>query len=309
MLFPTFTFAVFFLIVFAGNVALRRHGNLWRPFLIASSYFFYGWWNAKFCLLLAASTLLNWLVAQQISRRRGSHRRSWVRTAVVANLMLLGLFKYYDFFVVSTENLTGGAVRLPILELVLPVGISFFTFQAISYVVDVGRKDSPPIGFVDFALYLSFFPQLVAGPIVRVSEFATGLRQERNSEIRVADAFWLIGRGLFKKVVIASYLSTHVVDPAFGAPGAASREELIVGFYGYAVQIYADFSGYTDIAIGVALLLGFTFPTNFDRPYSALSVREFWRRWHITLSRWLRDYLYIPLGAAGATDWLPTATS
>jgi D-alanyl-lipoteichoic acid acyltransferase DltB (MBOAT superfamily) len=180
---------------------------------------------------------------------------------------------------------------------VLPIGISFFTFQALSYVVDVHRRELAPRSLLDVAFYLSFFPQLVAGPIVRAGELLPQLdRREPGATPPFEEAAWLIGRGLFKKMVIATYLAETVVDPVYAAPNMADRGELLLAFYGYAVQIYADFSGYTDIAIGLALLLGFRFPTNFDRPYQALSMQDFWHRWHITLSRWLRDYLYVPLG-------------
>jgi D-alanyl-lipoteichoic acid acyltransferase DltB (MBOAT superfamily) len=180
---------------------------------------------------------------------------------------------------------------------ILPIGISFFTFQAISYVVDIYRRELEPASPIEFAMYLAFFPHLVAGPIVRASEFVPQLRQRPDEHrIPATEAFFLIVAGLFKKVVVASWLGTEVVDPVFAVPNAHSSLEILGAVYGYAIQIYADFSGYTDIAIGVALLLGIRFPQNFDRPYASLSLQEFWRRWHITLSRWLRDYVYIPLG-------------
>jgi len=180
---------------------------------------------------------------------------------------------------------------------VLPVGISFFTFMAISYIVDIYRGELAPSSLTKFGAYLSFFPHLVAGPIVRGSELLPQLETPRDpSRVDTSRAFYLIATGLFKKVVIANYLATHIVDPVFGAPVQHSSLETWVGVYAYSVQIYADFSGYTDMAIGLALLLGFKFPQNFDSPYAAISIQDFWRRWHMTLSRWLRDYLYIPLG-------------
>ncbi len=216
-----------------------------------------------------------------------------------ANVGLLGLFKYYDFFARSIAATFGrmGLPEPPLLELVLPVAISFFTFQALSYVIDIRRGDLQPAPLIDFALFLSFFPHLVAGPIVRASEFLPQLRVKPDPRrVDLSGAAALIGAGLFKKVVISSYLAEVIVDPVFSQPGEHSSLELLIGMYGYAVQIYADFSGYTDIAIGLALLLGIRFPANFDRPYTAVSIQEFWRRWHMTLSNWLRDYLYIPLG-------------
>ena len=215
---------------------------------------------------------------------------------------MLGYFKYYDFFVSSTDNLlsvVGLDVPLELRSIVLPVGISFYTFMAISYVVDAYRGDFEPTTLEKFAVYLSFFPHLVAGPIVRPSELIPQFDTPRNPRrVDTSRAFYLIATGLFKKVVIANYLASSIVDEVFAAPGQHSSLEILIAVYAYAVQIYADFSGYTDIAIGIALLLGFNFPQNFDSPYAAVSVQDFWRRWHMTLSRWLRDYVYIPLGGS-----------
>ena len=186
---------------------------------------------------------------------------------------------------------------LEVKSIVLPVGISFFTFMAISYVVDAYRGEFEPTTLEKFAVYLSFFPHLVAGPIVRPGELIPQLETPRDPRrVDTSRAFYLIATGLFKKVVIANYLASSIVDEVFAAPGQHSSLEILIAVYAYAVQIYADFSGYTDIAIGIALLLGFSFPQNFDSPYAATSLQDFWRRWHMTLSRWLRDYLYIPLG-------------
>ncbi len=215
-------------------------------------------------------------------------------------LGLLGWFKYYTFLAVNVDNLTHhlfGGSPLPLKEVLLPVGISFFTFMAISYVIDVYRGQLAVARPVDLAVYLSFFPHLVAGPIVRGEELLPQIRHKRDPRnIDVSRAVWLIAAGLFKKMVVSSYISSAIVDPVFGSPHTHSNIEILFAIYGYAIQIYADFSGYTDIAIGIALLLGFRFPQNFDGPYTATSLQDFWRRWHMTLSRWLRDYLYIPLG-------------
>jgi D-alanyl-lipoteichoic acid acyltransferase DltB (MBOAT superfamily) len=186
---------------------------------------------------------------------------------------------------------------VPLAAIALPAGISFIVFQAISYTVDVHRRLLPPAKTIDVGLYLSFFPHLVAGPIVRAREFLPQLEGPRNPrQVAVGAGVALILIGLVKKVAIADYLGRSVVDPVFGVPQAYSAPDVILAGYAYAVQIFCDFSGYTDIAIGLALLMGFVFPQNFDRPYRSLSFREFWRRWHITLSRFLRDFLYIPLG-------------
>ena len=264
--------------------------------MLAASYWFYAVWDARFVLLLAGMTLGN-KAAAAANARAGDPmiKRVLVGAAVALDLGVLAFFKYYDFFTDSLERNIG--ISSPALDIVLPIGISFFTFQAISYVVDVHRGQTPPAPMLDFAVYLSFFPQLVAGPIVRASEFLPELAAERRpDQVEAGRAVQLIGRGLFKKVVISDFLARAIVDEAFGTPTEYGAVDMLFGIYGYAVQIYADFSGYTDMAIGLALLLGFRFPQNFDRPYAATSIQDFWRRWHMTLSRWLRDYLYFPLG-------------
>lgn len=301
MLFPTVTFAIFFAVVLPLNWLLMPTGRLWRAFILAASYFFYGFWDWRFVLLLAGSTLWNQLWARVIARLTGERaRRSALVVAVAGNLGVLGWFKYYDFFVVSATNVlrhAGIEVSPSILHVTLPVGISFFTFQALSYVIDVYRRQFEPSRLVDFAVYLSFFPHIVAGPIVRASEFIPQLaRRHDPRHVDASRAFFLILVGLFKKVVLANFLATTLVDEVFGLPELHSGQEILFSIYGYAVQIYCDFSGYTDIAIGLALLLGFRFPQNFDAPYTATSLQDFWRRWHMTLSRFLRDYLYVPLG-------------
>ncbi len=226
---------------------------------------------------------------------------------MTANVGALGYFKYYGFFVDSVTNGFGKLgihVSPPLLQVILPIGISFFTFQAMSYVIDAYRDNLKPVGLLDFAVYLSFFPHLVAGPIVRATEFLPQLRKRADPRrIDAAYAFRLIVAGMFKKVVVSSFLASTIVDKVFAAPGNHSSLEILFAIYGYAFQIYADFSGYTDIAIGCALLLGIRFPPNFDSPYIAMSLQDFWRRWHMTLSRWLRDYLYISLGGNRGGRW------
>jgi D-alanyl-lipoteichoic acid acyltransferase DltB (MBOAT superfamily) len=301
MLFPTATFTVFFLIVLPLSWLLMPRGERWRPFIIAASFVFYAGWDWRFCFLLAASILWNQLFAVAIHRREQvDARKRLLLAAVAGNVALLGYFKYYDFFVTSSSNAfawVGIDVPLEARSIVLPVGISFFTFMAISYVVDVYRRDFEPTGLGKFAAYLSFFPHLVAGPIVRPGELVPQLDSPRDPRyVDSSRAFFLIGTGLFMKVVIANHLASNIVDDVFGAPNQHSSLEVLVGIYAYAVQIYADFFGYTNMAIGIALLLGFHFPQNFDAPYTATSIQDFWRRWHMTLSRWLRDYVYIPLG-------------
>ena len=309
MLFTTVDFAVFFTTVLALSWLVPAFGTRWKLLVLLSSYVFYAWWDWRFCGLLAASTALNQAAAEAIARSRtAATRRTPLVLAIAAGLATLGFFKYAGFFASSLANALGHlglGAPLPLLQVVLPVGISFFTFQAISYVVDVYRGTTEPASRLDFAVYLAFFPHVVAGPIVRAREFIPQLRRS-TAEPRLdgGRAISLILGGLFKKVVLAGFLSTAVVDPVFGAPGAHSRVEVLAAVYGYAVQIWADFSGYTDIAIGCALLLGIRFPANFDAPYAATSLQDFWRRWHMTLSRWLRDYLYIPLGGSRGSSLL-----
>jgi D-alanyl-lipoteichoic acid acyltransferase DltB (MBOAT superfamily) len=302
VLFPTSTFAFFFVLVLPLSWLLMPAIRRWRAFIVGASFVFYGWWNWRFVFLLAGCIVWSYLWAQAIQRQRSQRRRKAALAVAVAGLLSgLGYFKYYDFFVSTSQSasarLFDAGFPLRPLSIVLPIGISFYTFMAISYVVDVYRGDFEPVSFGKVAAYLSFFPHLVAGPIVRPSELIPQLESPRDPRrVDMSRAFYLIATGLFKKVVIASYLATHITDPVFSAPGRHSSAEIWIAVYGYAVQIYADFSGYTDIAIGLALLLGFRFPQNFDSPYAAVSVQDFWRRWHMTLSRWLRDYLYIPLG-------------
>ena len=301
MLFPTATFALFFLLVLPLSWLLMPDPPRWRVFMLVASYVFYGWWDWRFCLLLAASTIVNQMLAVAVFRSATiGAKKLLVGAAVTYNLAVLFVFKYFDFFVSSFRNGladVGIHVSPGLIGVALPVGISFFSFMALSYVIDVYRGDTTPTTLAKFAVYLSFFPHVVAGPIVRARELVPQLRTPRDPRrVDASRAFFLIASGLFLKVVIASYLAGAIVDDVFGTPERYGAVDSLVAVYAYAVQIFADFCGYTNIAIGVALLLGFQFPQNFDDPYTASSPRDFWRRWHMTLSRWLRDYLYIPLG-------------
>lgn len=304
MLFPTLDFAIFFLIVFAVAWELRQRREWRKAFLLGASYFFYGYWDWRFTLLLAASSLINYSAGRLLGLTRDTRQRKLlVGAAVALNLSILAFFKYYGFFLESLAEMLAraGLERdLPFLEIILPVGISFFTFQGISYVIDVYRRDVKPVDSpLDIFLYISFFPQLVAGPIVRAADFLPQLKIEpRLNSQMISLGIVLILVGLFKKMVIANYLGTELVEPVFFDPSVHSSADLILAVYAYAVQIYCDFSGYSDIAIGVAALLGYRFKWNFNQPYRAASLQEFWRRWHISLSEWLRDYLYKPLGGS-----------
>lgn len=303
MLFPTVEYAVFFLLIFAISWAARQWPYTRKLILLGASYYFYAAWDARFVLLLFEASVINYLIGIWLGSAP-EHRRKMILTlGVVFNLVVLGFFKYYGFFLESLNHLfqsAGLARDLPIMDVLLPVGISFFTFQGLSYIVDVYRKEIEPTkSLVDILLYVSFFPQLVAGPIVRAKDFLPQLDREANpGNIRASFAFMLIGLGLFKKVVIAHYIAVELVNPAFESPATYGTLDLLFAAYGYAVQIYCDFSAYSDMAIGFAALLGYEFPKNFNQPYRADSLRDFWHRWHISLSTWLRDYLYIPLGGS-----------
>jgi len=301
MLFPTITFAIFFMVVLPLNWLFMPRPARWRIFILIASYYFYGYWNWHFCALLAASTVFNWVLGNCIFRAQNEAvRRGWLTLALAGNLGALAYFKYYNFFLSSATNTLndiGVKISPEIVAITLPIGISFFTFQAISYVMDIYRRTFEPVSLMEFTVYESFFPHLVAGPIVRAAEFLPQLKERHDPRhIDATRALFLIFIGLFKKVVIANFLSVEIVDVVFGSPKQHSALEVLIAIYAYAVQIFCDFSGYTDIAIGLALLLGFRFPQNFDAPYTATSIQDFWRRWHMTLSRWLRDYLYVPLG-------------
>lgn len=266
--------------------------------ILFSLYFYYKSSGLYFLLLILAATSDYW-IARGIHRVRNHAGRRWlVALSVAVNLGMLGYFKYTNFFVEAANNLFGEGF-LQFQNIFLPVGISFFVFQSLSYTIDIYRGQLQPLrNWPDYLFYLSFFPQLVAGPIVRARDFIPQIR--RNPLVVTREMFGtgvaLILIGLVKKAIISDYISLNFVDRVFDEPLLYSGFECLMGIYGYALQIYCDFSGYSDMAIGIALLLGFRFPKNFDAPYKAATITEFWRRWHISLSTWLRDYLYIPLG-------------
>ncbi len=288
MLFNTLDFFAFLALALAGFYALPQRGR--KYWLLAASYYFYGSWNVKFLGLLLGVTALDYAAGLWIARSQGARRKLGLLLSLSANLGVLAFFKYFHF-------LTGHRFAI---EIVLPIGISFHIFQSISYVVDVYRREQEPIrNPFDYALFLAFFPQLVAGPIVRAKVFFADLAPWRApSSGDVSRAVLLLVVGLTKKMAFADQFA-KVTDSYFSRPEGI----LDAGVYGawsatlaFAMQIYFDFSGYTDMAIGMAKLFGFHFPLNFRRPYLAASITDFWRRWHISLSSWLRDYLYIPLG-------------
>ncbi|MCR5576395.1 MAG: MBOAT family protein [Oscillospiraceae bacterium] len=261
--------------------------------LLIASYVFYGWWNWKCCFLMLGLTLTAHFCALHMDGRR---RRLALSVGVVLPLLILGIFKYFNFFVDSFCALFGIA-RAGTLSILLPVGISFYTFQSLSYTIDVSRgKLRPETDFVKTALYIAFFPQLVAGPIVKAGDFIPQLHEERTVTAEgLALGVQYFAFGLFKKIVLADNIGVFV-DAVHAAPAAYSSPTLLLMAYAYAIQIYCDFSGYSDMAVGCARILGYELPRNFNLPYLSRNVSEFWKRWHISLGAWLQDYLYIPLG-------------
>jgi D-alanyl-lipoteichoic acid acyltransferase DltB (MBOAT superfamily) len=304
MLFPTMIFGIFFLVTFTVAWSLERENGRRKAFLVLASWVFYGWWDWRFVGLLIASATFNWWLAGRIARTENQRASvGLVGLGVAVNLTVLGFFKYFGFFI----DQLGAVMRLihwerdlPLIQVILPVGVSFFTFQAISYLVDVHRRKVPASRtLLDVMLLMSFFPHLVAGPIVRASDLLPQFNQTPKLTRRMAtEGLLLIVWGLFKKTVLATELATGLVDPVFFDPTRYGAGDILAATYGYAAQIYCDFSAYSDMAIGLAALLGYRFPRNFEQPYRSTSLQEFWRRWHISLSSWLRDYLYIPLGGS-----------
>lgn len=311
MLFNSFEYIAFFLVVYTLYWAFAHHARFALKLLLGASLLFYACWNPYYLILIINSSLVDFWAGGRIGRTDDPKiRKKYLLISVIYNLSILGIFKYFNFFMQSFDDFVTyfdwidlfifDALYLPggRLAALLPVGISFFTFQSMSYTIDIYRKELEPVRrFSHYLLFVSFFPQLVAGPIVRARDLLPQLlaRPSINAEMS-GRGLYLIALGIFKKVVIADYLAINLVDRVFTTPVGYTAVESLLGVYGYALQIYCDFSGYSDVAIGSALLLGFTFPDNFRTPYQSKNLQEFWRRWHISLSSWLRDYLYIALG-------------
>lgn len=315
LMFTQVSFWVFFGVLLAGYTFVYNRSVARSAYLLVFSLFFYFKSSGLFFSLLLFSTLVDYTIGLLISQSKCKRNRQLlVALSVVTNLSVLSYFKYAYFFVDIINGVFGTQwvvfnhlaqwgnalfnTSFDTASIILPVGISFYTFQTISYTVDVYRgKVSPVRNILDFAFYVSFFPQLVAGPIVRAAEFIPQIKRKFEvSYNEFGHALFLILAGLVKKMVISDYLSVNFVDRVFDNPLSYTGFENLMATYGYAMQIYCDFSGYTDIALGLALLLGFKLPINFNSPYKATSLTDFWHRWHISLSSWLRDYLYIPLG-------------
>lgn len=304
MLFNSLTFliflpTVFILYWFIFNKSLKGRNIL----LLIASYVFYGWWDYRFLSLIFASTLVDYVIARLLDKEERKHSRKLLLSiSLIFNLGLLGLFKYYNFFIeswVEAWATMGVTMQASTLSIILPVGISFYTFQTLSYTIDVYKKKlEPTYNFIHFATYVAFFPQLVAGPIERAANLLPQFKVLHKFDYNLAKSgISLIVWGLFKKVVIADNCA-YFVNQIFSSPSSYSAAELWGGAVLFAFQIYGDFSGYSDIAIGVARLFGFRLMTNFKFPYFSRDIAEFWRRWHISLSTWFRDYLYIPLGGS-----------
>ena len=302
MLFTSIEFFVFLPIVFALYWLLRRQLRWQNLLVVAASYLFYGWWDWRFLLLIAFTSACSYASGLLI----GSNR--WHKTAlwgnIILNLAILGLFKYYDFFAGELANLLGCSGDSVMLNLILPVGISFYTFQALSYSIDVYRgKLEPTRDVVAFFAYVSFFPQLVAGPIERATNLLPQFHRQRQFDYAMAvDGIRQMLWGFFKKVVVADNCATFV-DDIWGDFAGQSSINMAVAAALFSIQIYCDFSGYSDIAIGCAKLFGIKLMRNFNVPYFSRDIAEFWRRWHISLTTWFRDYVYIPLGGSRVAKW------
>jgi alginate O-acetyltransferase complex protein AlgI len=299
MLFNSVAFLVFLPIVLAGYYVLNLRGQ--TLLLLLASLVFYGWWDPRFLLLLLVPTVIDYVVGLKIAGSDDPRtRKVYLLVSLVTNLAILGFFKYYNFFVDSASHMldaAGIAHADYALNVILPVGISFYTFHELSYVIDIYRRELKPVSdFRTYLLYVLYFPQLVAGPIARASNLLPQLIQPRRVTWQhVQEGFFLILIGFYKKVGVADAIAP-LVDLRFKDPALFSGGDLLIALYLFSIQIYCDFSGYTDIARGVSKLFGIELLFNFDHPYFASNITDFWRRWHISLSTWLRDYLYIPLG-------------
>lgn len=325
LLFTQFYFWAFFALVYALFALIMngtktsdstRRMHMRNVYLMFVSWFFYYKTSGLFLIILAFITLSDWLIAQRIAQNTSPKRRlSWLCLSIAIDLGLLVYFKYAYFFTSMVNDLFGSqfevfdifayigngfsqAGRFDVDSIILPVGISFYIFQVISYTTDVYRERIRPVrNILDFGFYVSFFPQLVAGPIVRAEEFIPQLYKPFRLSRRLfgLSVFWILN-GLAKKIILSDYLAVNLIDRVFDNPLLFSGFENLFALFAYSLQVYADFSGYTDIAIGVAMLMGFYLPMNFDSPYKSQNPQEFWRRWHMSLGRWLKSYLYIPLG-------------
>lgn len=314
-IFTKIGFWIFFGVILSIYSILYKNKSVRNAYLFFISLFFYYKTSGLFLFILIFSTLSDFIIGKQIYKsKKPINRKLLLSLSILFNLLILSYFKYTNFFVDNLNIILGTdfkpinifaeltniftGTHFEINKILLPVGISFYTFQTISYSIDVYRNKVKPVtNILDFGFYVSFFPQLVAGPIVRASEFIPQLYQKYSlTKQEFGHALFLILNGLVKKMIIADFIAVNFVDRVFSNPLSFSGFENIMALYGYSLQVYADFSGYTDIAIGIALIMGFKLPLNFNSPYKARNVGDFWKRWHISLSSWLKDYLYIPMG-------------
>jgi|SRR5690554_699620 len=303
MLFNSLDFAVFFPIFFLLYWLVAKNLELRNVFLLLSSYVFYAWWDWRFLFLIIFSSILDYVIGQKLGKLKNKRRRKGLLLiSLLSNLGLLAYFKYANFFIdsfVNSFNFFGGSLDSFSLNIILPVGISFYTFQTMSYTIDIYRnKITPTKNWISFFAFVAFFPQLVAGPIERASHLLPQFSKVYKFKYSaLKSGLLLVAFGLFKKMVIADRLAI-LVNQVYSDPTAHSGQELIIATVFFAFQIYCDFSGYSDIAIGLARTMGFDLMKNFNAPYFSKSITEFWRRWHISLSTWFRDYVYIPLGGS-----------
>jgi len=303
MLFNSLDFAVFFPIFFLLYWLVAKNLELRNVFLLLSSYVFYAWWDWRFLFLIIFSSILDYVIGQKLGKLKNKKsRKGLLLISLLSNLGLLAYFKYANFFIdsfVNSFNFLGGSLDSFSLNIILPVGISFYTFQTLSYTIDIYRnKITPTKNWISFFAFVAFFPQLVAGPIERASHLLPQFSKVYKFKYSaLKSGLLLVAFGLFKKMVIADRLAI-LVNQVYSDPTAHSGQELIIATVFFAFQIYCDFSGYSDIAIGLARTMGFDLMKNFNAPYFSKSITEFWRRWHISLSTWFRDYVYIPLGGS-----------
>ncbi len=300
MLFNSLAFIVFFILVFVLYWSIpSKYVRIQNILLLIASYVFYGWWDWRFLSLILFSTIVDYFLGLKIYNAKAK-AKTYLVLSICTNLGLLGIFKYFNFFIESWVELWkifGYDMPISTLNIILPVGISFYTFQTMSYSIDIYRKELKPTrDFISFATFVSLFPQLVAGPIERASNLIHQIEEKRYwTHKRLQDGIFQISIGFFRKVVVADSIGA-LIDTIYNSPDVHNSSSILMAVILYSFQIYFDFSGYSDIAIGTAKLLGFDFKQNFNLPYFSSSITEFWRRWHISLSSWLRDYLYIPLG-------------
>ena len=305
MAFNTLNYSLFLVAILMVTWSLARFQMLRLTILLLASYFFYMCSKPIYILLIMGSTCVDYFCGKYIYQSQSKGIRKFLlATSLFSNLGLLATFKYYDFFALSIQQLLHNVGWLPVestiplLQVMLPVGISFYTFQTMAYTIDIYRGNQVPIESpIKFALFVSFFPQLVAGPIVHARELVPQLEKAPQvTSKQVSDGVFLMMKGLIKKVAIADWLTLNLVDRVYDNPDVFSSGEVMIALYAYSMQIYCDFSGYTDLAIGSGKMFGYELPENFNRPYMGTSVAKFWRRWHMTLSRWVREYIYFPLG-------------